>query len=83
MSDPMQELLRAQERQEERMKSMDSKLDTCVTCLSGPPGEPHKGLVVRMDRVEEKERRRSKIVWLVIGSLFMLVVAGVATMLGW
>lgn len=42
-----------------RLPAMEEKLNDIVLTINGPKGEPEKGVVVRMDRLEQSEKRRS------------------------
>ena len=61
------------------IEPVNEKLDTTTRLLEGPPSEPHKGFIVRMDRVE---RISKALVW-ATGVLFAtLVTACVAIIAG-
>ena len=61
------------------MEPHNDKLDSNTRLLEGPPSEPHKGMIVRMDRVE---RISKALVW-ATGVLFAtLVTACVAIIVG-
>lgn len=53
-------------RIEERLTTITSQLAQLSTLLLGVDGKP--GIVVRLDRIEQTEGRRSKFVWLALGA---------------
>jgi hypothetical protein len=57
---------------ESQLDRIERKIGEIHLTLNGPPGESQKGLVVRVDRVEQKQR----LVWLAV---FGAVVAVVKT----
>lgn len=58
--------------EKEQLDRIEQKLDLA---FHGPDGEPHKGVWVRLDRVEQLARAVGRIAWLAIG-------AGVAGLVG-
>lgn len=57
---------------EEQFREVHTRIDTAFT---GPEGEPHKGVWVRLDRVEQMARAIGRIAWLAVS-------AGVAGIIG-
>lgn len=71
-------LVAAQAAQAETLKSLDAKLDTCVNSLEGK-----EGIVVRVDRLEQSEVRRGKLMWILCGGFVTLLLNAVASYIGW
>lgn len=52
---------------QEQVDRIEKKIDKLDNLLTGN-GEPHKGIVVRLDRVEQREESRNKWTWIVLGA---------------
>lgn len=74
----LMKLVAAQAAQAETLKSVDGKLDKCLSSLDGPVG-----MIVRVDRLEQSESRRSKMIWLLSGGFVTLLLNAVASYIGW
>lgn len=68
-----------QAAQHEVMKVIAEDCAEIKQCLKGN-GQP--GLVVRTDRLEQKEKTRSKFMWLLMSGVVMLLLNAVAEHLG-
>lgn len=53
-------------RIEERLLTIVAQLGSLSTLLMGNDGKP--GIVVRLDRIEQAEGKRSRFVWLALGA---------------
>lgn len=53
-------------RIEERLLTIVAQLGSLTTLLMGSDGKP--GIVVRLDRIEQAEGKRSRFVWLALGA---------------
>jgi len=56
----------------EHLRSIDEKLNTCINILGGSPGG-NPGLVVKVDRLEQSEKRRSWLIKAIVVSLIGLI----------
>ena len=54
-------------------KTINGKLDAIHTCVSGPPDAPERGLKIRLDRLEQTERSRSRWFWTSITAIASLL----------
>lgn len=43
----------------DELQPVQKSIDKIKRCLEGPEGEPDKGVIVRLDRIEQKEKSRS------------------------
>ena len=68
-----------QSAQDERLEGIEKSCKRVETSLLGN-GQP--GLVVRTDRLEQKEKLRAKILWLVISGVVLLLLNAVASHFG-
>jgi len=75
------QIVAAQAAQAEILKSIDTKLSHCIVTLEG--SSEHPGVVIRVDRLEQSETRRSRMVWVLFGGFATLFFNAVATHLGW
>jgi hypothetical protein len=73
----LMQIAKDQASQMERLTSIDEKVNTCLGLLQG-----EQGMVVRVDRLEQSERRRGKIIWLLFVSIVALVGQAAASWLG-
>lgn len=71
----MTKLVASFARQDERLDLMDGKLDRLTAGLYGTPEEPQKGLVIRVDRIEQQRNTTVKVLW----ALFTTVVGLIAS----
>ncbi len=62
-------------RIEERLSTIQQQLTQFGTLLMGVDGKP--GIVVRLDRIEQAEGKRSKFVWLAVGAAITALVKSV------
>jgi hypothetical protein len=74
----LMKLVAAQAAQAETLKNVDGKLDKCIDILEGPVG-----MMVRVDRLEQTESRRGKLVWVLCGGFVTLLFNAVASYIGW
>lgn len=51
----------------EMMRAMDAKLDRMLVHVEGVPGDTAKGLLTRVDRIEQRELARQKWTWAAVG----------------
>ena len=65
----------------EHMRNMDDKMDRVVDVLCGEGDNP--GIVVRMDRLERTDERRTWLMRTMIGAMCALGLQGLATRFGW
>lgn len=65
----------------EHMRNMDEKMDRVVDVLCGSDGDP--GIVVRMDRLERTDERRTWLIRTIIGVLAVIGLEGFASRFGW
>jgi len=79
----MSELITSQAIQIERLGRIDRKLDRCVTGLYGPIEEPHKGLIVRVDRLEQHKKAATVGIITIFTTLVALMLNAIASLLGW
>lgn len=57
----------------QKLDDMDKKLDRCVIGLYGEPDEPEKGMVVRVDRLEQSKHTIIRAFWVFFASVVALV----------
>ena len=69
MSD-LAKIIAEQARQGEQIENIDGTCKRIDTCLMGN-GQP--GLVVRTDRLEQKDKTRSKLFWIILMVIFGIV----------
>ena len=69
MSD-LAKIIAEQARQGEQIENIDSTCQKIETCLGGNGGP---GLVVRTDRLEQKDKTRSKLFWIALMGVFGVV----------
>jgi hypothetical protein len=62
----------------EGVSRVESKVDRL---FNGPEGEPHKGVMVRLDRLEQTTRNIGRFVWAVATAVIGLVVTKIASIL--
>lgn len=67
----LNEILAAQAAQEEQIKSIAADCTDIKHCLLGN-GKP--GLVIRTDRLEQKDQFKTKLFWVVTGAVVVLAV---------
>lgn len=60
--------------QSERLGRMDEKLDRLTAGLYGAPDEPQKGLIIRVDRLEQQRNMTVKALWALFTSVLGLIV---------
>lgn len=72
-------LAEEQAAEHECVKSIEESCSRIEKCLLGN-GQP--GLVVRTDRLEQKEKTRSKILWMIISGVILLLLNAVASHMG-
>lgn len=68
-----------QAAQHEVMKGIAEDCSQIKQCLKGN-GQP--GLVVRTDRLEQKEKTRSRIMWLIVSGVIVLILNAAAGYVG-
>lgn len=73
MSD-LAKIIAEQARQGEQIENIDATCKKIETCLGGN-GRP--GLVVRTDRLEQKDKTRSKLFWIIIVAVLGVVTKSV------
>ena len=61
--------------QNENLNRMNQKLDRVCIGLYGTPDEPHKGMIVRVDRLEQKAGTFVKFLWAIVTSIIGLTVS--------
>ena len=71
----MTTLIQSFAHQDERLDSMDGKLDRLSAGLYGSPEEPQKGLIIRLDRIEQQRNTMVKIMWALFTSIAGLIVS--------
>lgn len=64
------------------LKQISDDVRTIKYLLTGN-GESHKGLVVRVDRLEQTEKRRGWTMKATLGAMIVAAVAAVAKAMGW
>ncbi len=72
------QMVAAQAAQAECLKGIDEKLERCVNALEGS-----SGLMIRVDRLEQVESRRSRMIWILTGGFVTLFLNAIATHMGW
>lgn len=65
----------------EHMANMDEKMDRVVNVLCGSGDDP--GVVVRMDRLERTDERRTWLIRTIVGVLCVIGLEGFASRFGW
>jgi len=81
MDDNIMKIVATQAAQAEVLNGIDAKLERCVNALEG--SAEHPGMVVRVDRLEQSESRRSRVVWLLVGGFATLSLNALASLIGW
>lgn len=66
-----------------KMDVVNDKVDRCLVGLYGPPDHPENGLTVKVDRLEQIERKRSKVIWGLVLGVLGLLTKTVWAALGW
>ena len=61
------------------LKTLDAKVDRVLYALEGN-GKP--GLLIEVDRLKEAEKRRSKLVWVILAACGTSVLAAIKTFIG-
>lgn len=79
----MTELITSQAVQMSRLNSIDKKLDRLVTGVYGPENEPEKGLVVRVDRLEQTKKGLLIGFWTIFSGVVALVLNALAGLFDW
>ena len=72
-NDKIDELLANQIAMKHQIETLDKKVDRCVACLQGPEGEAELGLTVKVDRLEQTEKARKNIVWVIVAAVVGLI----------
>lgn len=62
---------------ENQLQEINRKLDLVTKLLTGN-GDPSTGYIVRIDRLEQRDKRRDKWQWIVVGAVTVLIVTEVA-----
>jgi hypothetical protein len=58
-----------------RLDAIEGKLDRLDEALRGAASNGHRpGILTRLDRLEQNEQRRSRVLWLVVGAAGSLAV---------
>lgn len=52
----------------DKLETLQSIVERMERRLNGPDDEPEKGIVVRLDRVEQWKARAQKVQWLLMGA---------------
>lgn len=52
----------------EKLETLQTTVERMDRRLNGPADEPEKGMVVRLDRVEQWKARAQKVQWLLMGA---------------
>lgn len=65
----MTQLIENFSNQSERLGRMDEKLDRLTAGLYGTPEEPQKGLIIRVDRIEQQRNTMVKVIWVLFTSV--------------
>jgi hypothetical protein len=73
IKDSVNELIASQAVQIERLLIIDEKLDRCIIGLNGAPDEPEKGMIVRVDRLEQSKKNLVRVLWVLFAALVGLV----------
>lgn len=81
-NDKLDEMLVNQAAMAAQIKTLDEKVDRCVSALQGPTGEAELGLTVKVDRLEQSETRRKNIVWIMIAAVVGLIGESLWSLLG-
>lgn len=68
-------LVASQAVQTDRLLAIDKKLDRCVTALHGTVTAPEKGMVVRVDRLEQSKTNIVRGLWVVLAGFISHTVA--------
>lgn len=76
-------VLSAQSAQNEKLEQIATHVSELHVLFHGPAGESEKGIPVRVDRLEQTEKRRARLIWLLIGSVVGLFVQAVGSFTGW
>lgn len=63
-----------------KINEIDRKLDRLLTYIEGPDDDRERGLITRVDRIEQREKFRGKVLWTIGGGA--LAALG-ATVWGW
>lgn len=79
----LDQILACQNRLVVTITSIDEKVDRCVTALHGEPARPENGLTLKVDRLQQTEKRRSKIIWAAVIGTVGLVFKSIWTAVGW
>ena len=79
LQERVDEVADAQAAQHVELATIKSSCQRIETCLLGN-GQP--GLVVRTDRLEQKEKTRSRLLWLVVSGVVVLILNAVASHIG-
>ena len=73
----LNKIISTQARQGEQIENIQETCQRIDECLTGN-GDPEKGLVVRIDRLEQKDILRSKVFWIIIIVIFGVIIKSVA-----
>ncbi|MCC7408869.1 MAG: hypothetical protein IT442_14940 [Phycisphaeraceae bacterium] len=57
--------------------ALHAKLDRMDEAIRGTPGNGNPGIKVRLDRLEQAQAVRSRLMWIIAGSVASLAVAAV------
>ena len=66
---------------EDRLERIEAKIDGVRRTLSGSDSDPSKGVIVRLDRVEQAHQRTGRIAMLAIGASLTAVFGVLAKVL--
>lgn len=79
----IQELVTSQAVQTERLEQICGKMDKCLVGIYGSGDDPSKGLVVRVDRLEQTKKSLLVGFWTVFTGTIALALNAAAVALGW
>jgi hypothetical protein len=79
----LQSLVTSQAVQTEKLNTIATQVAELHATIHGPAGEPEHGLPLRVDRLEQTEKRRAKLIWILVGSVVGLAVQASGTLFGW
>ena len=78
----MQDLKLAIQRMQDLVDGIAADVKECRKILAGTPEKPASGMVVRLDRLEQSEKRRSKLTWSAAGAAVVATIAAVSRHFG-
>jgi hypothetical protein len=79
----LQQLVTSQAVQTEKLTQIGQQVSELHRAIHGPQGEPEHGLPLRVDRLEQSEKRRQKLIWMLVASVVGLVVQAGGSLIGW